>query len=122
MVNLHVFSRRTGFLFFKDYALGVAISRSKGVAEAKALEEDHTAFRIGIYNFADKHKGRAKDIFIVIDDGEEAGPYALALLRKLFAEPEIAQRLNRLNCKVECPKMSVAAAQAVSERILKREF
>lgn len=122
MINLHVFSRPSGFLLFKDYALGVVIARSKDVAESKALQEDSAAFRIGICNFADRHKKRAKDIFLFIDDEDEAAPYVLSVLRKMFGDPEIATRLVRLNCKVECPKMSAAAAQALTARILERDF
>ncbi|MEC5397461.1 hypothetical protein [Uliginosibacterium sp. H1] len=122
MINLHVFSRPSGFLLFKDYALGVVIARSKEMAESKAFEEDCAAFRIGLSNFTDRHKKRAKDIFLVIDDDAAAGPYVLSVLRKLFGDPEMAVRLARLNCKVECPKMNAAAAQALTRRILDRDF
>lgn len=79
MINLHVFSRPTGFLFIKDYALGVVIARSKDMAESQALEEDCAAFRVGLSNFADRHKKRARDIFIVIDDDAGAEPYVSTL-------------------------------------------
>lgn len=122
MVDLHVFSRRTGFLLFKDYALGMAFVRTAGVSEKEAQEQDYTASRIGLYNFLDKHKGRCKDVFVVINDTQDALPYVQGLLRRLFAEEELAKRMARLNWKVECPKMDRAAEQALAERIRERRL
>lgn len=121
MVKLHVFSRPAGFFFRKDYALGAAITRTPDVPEAQALEADYQAFRIGFYNFTDKHKSRCKDLMIVVNDGEDAQPYVRALFRKIFAEQELMARISRLNCKFECPQMDARAGQELARRFAERD-